>query len=404
MWETRPYAQAMAALTWEEVREGTRGEAMGTLDVEMLPARQGDAILLRWGEDEHAHAMLVDAGPIHAYDDVVARLRELPNPRLDLLVMTHVDADHVEGTIRLVSDRGLGLVIDEVWFNGAVHLTDELAPVHGEILGTVIEHRGLPWNTRLGGRAVRLPDAGPPTEVEVCCGLRLTVLAPTRESLVALRDDWESALARHHLEFNSEETALAALEKRKRLVPEESYLTPEDDDDAYLSGGSLDVGHLADERSGADHSKPNASSIVLLAEVGSHSVLLAGDTTVEALGPGLARLLAARDLEALPLTAFKLPHHGSQNNISAELVEALPAQHYLFSSNGAYFGHPDPETVATVLEYGPPDLTLCFNYEQSSSAMWNDDRLREAHGYSVQFPEDQPGLLRVQCGEAPCAP
>lgn len=368
----------------------------GMLDVELLPARQGDAILLRWGQGDHTHAILVDAGPIHAYDDVVARLRELPDRKLDLLVMTHIDADHVEGVIRLVSDRGLGLDISEVWFNGAQHLTDELAPVHGEILGMVIEHRGLPWNASFVGQAVRLPDEGPPTVVERCCGLRLTVLAPTSHSLLALRDDWDTALSRHGLLFDSTETAMAALEKRKKLVPEDSYLSPREDDDGYLGGESSEVSSLAAQRSGSDDSKPNASSIVLLAELGTRRVLLAGDTTAEAIQPGLARLLEQRHVQTLPLTALKVPHHGSKNNISAELVAALPAQAYLFSSSGAYFGHPDPEAVATVLQYGPPNLALCFNYQQPSTVRWDDDELRESYGYSVQYSEDVPGRVRVQ--------
>ena len=37
---------------------------------------------------------------------------------LDLLVLTHVDADHVEGMIMLVNDANVGIDVEEVWFNG----------------------------------------------------------------------------------------------------------------------------------------------------------------------------------------------------------------------------------------------------------------------------------------------
>lgn len=376
---------------------------MSIFDIAMLPARQGDSILVTWGREDHAHALLVDAGPIGAYQDITEALVDaLPTRRLDLLVMTHIDADHVEGTIRLISDRALGIDVGEIWFNGARHLSDYLAPEHGEILGAIIEHRGLKWNSSFGGHAVRLPDDGPPKSVRMCCDMVLTVLAPTAQSLDVLCSDWRKALKRHNLDFDSEATALTSLEMRQALVPEASYLPVPDDDDGWLGAPALvDVHAVAAGRSGSDHSKPNASSIAIVAELGSQRVMLAGDTTVAALTPGLGRLLNHRKAASLPLDAFKLPHHGSQRNIDSNLVETLPARHYLFSSNGAYFGHPDAEAVATVLKHCPEEATLWFNYRHDKTSVWDDDRLRATHRYNVRYPSKVPGRLRLSLGDAP---
>ena len=90
-------------------------DAVGQLDIEMLPARHGDAILLGWGVPGDRHHMLVDGGPAPAYPDVAGRLSELGEAGLDLLVLTHIDADHIEGTILLVNDADLKLRIGEVW-------------------------------------------------------------------------------------------------------------------------------------------------------------------------------------------------------------------------------------------------------------------------------------------------
>jgi beta-lactamase superfamily II metal-dependent hydrolase len=90
-----------------------------------------------------------------------------------------------------------------------------------------------------------------------------------------------------------------------------------------------------------DTSAPNRSSIVLLAEYAGNTVLLPGDATPRALLAGIRRLLAQRSRQRLELTAFKLPHHGSTRNITKDLLELLPADNYLFSSDGGIFGHPD---------------------------------------------------------------
>src|SRR3712207_1878807 len=106
----------------------------GELVLEVLPAREGDALLLAWGPANDRHRMLVDVGPAPAYDDLRPRLTELAQEGpLDLLVMTHIDKDHIEGAILLTNDAEVDLEIGEVWFNGSGQLVPELNAVHGEI-------------------------------------------------------------------------------------------------------------------------------------------------------------------------------------------------------------------------------------------------------------------------------
>ncbi len=99
---------------------------------EMLPARHGDCLLLHWNAGTSQGRVLIDVGPTTAYEGIAGRLRQLKDPRIDLLVLTHVDADHIEGAILLLNDSSLGLSIDQVWYNGSPHLTNELGPVQGE--------------------------------------------------------------------------------------------------------------------------------------------------------------------------------------------------------------------------------------------------------------------------------
>jgi hypothetical protein len=349
------------------------------LRLEVLPARHGDCLLLQWGVGASYSRMLIDAGPAPAYNGIARRLHALDAPTVDVLVMTHVDADHIEGTILAANDSDLGLSIRQVWYNGAPHLTSELGAVHGEILGTLITELAIPWNVSFDGAAVRAPESGNLTTRELPGGLRVTVLAPDGAALRRLRDVWWETCQEAGIATGSVADALAALRARPVLSPDHSYLS---------RPAVKNIRELARARSGSDPSVPNASSIVLLVEYGETRILLTGDATPSVLAPAVRRLLAERGLSSLPLTALKMPHHGSAKNITAELVRSLPARQYLFSTDGSYFKHPDETAVATVLEYGPADLELVFNYDTLRTRVWDDDRLQDSYGYRVRYPDE----------------
>jgi len=108
------------------------------LSVTLLPAGQGDSVLIEYGDAQRLRRILVDGGPVRSYQGISGQLSKIgPDLRsFDLLVMTHVDADHIEGIIKLVNDADLSVEIGEVWFNGYQQLPpdDTLGPAQGEIL------------------------------------------------------------------------------------------------------------------------------------------------------------------------------------------------------------------------------------------------------------------------------
>ncbi len=368
------------------------------LVVELLPARQGDCILLHWWVDATAETpgrrvhVLIDGGPARAYTEIAERLARIPSRRIDLLVLTHIDADHIEGAILLVNDADLALTIDEVWYNGYPQLAAELAAPHGEILGALVASRGIAWNAPFAGRAARAAaDDHALTEVTLAGDVRVTVLAPTTSGLTKLRDEWTRTCTEAGLTVGSVDDALRLLHAKRSLNPPSSYLS---------GGKGPDVVQLAQRRTGTDPSIPNQSSIVLLVERRGAAVLLAGDSTAGVLEPALRRLLAQRGIEHLALDAFKLPHHGSANNITSSLVMLAPARRYLFSTNGAYFHHPDDSAVATVIAYGPADCELVFNYRTPRTSQWADEALRRAHDFRTSYPADGEGAVVTLQGSA----
>ena len=84
-----------------------------------------------------------------------ASRRSPPEERsFELLVVTHVDSDHIAGVLELLRDEAIGATFGEVWFNAWRHLQEALeglGPVEGELLTQTILARDLAWNDAFDG-------------------------------------------------------------------------------------------------------------------------------------------------------------------------------------------------------------------------------------------------------------
>jgi competence protein ComEC len=80
--------------------------AAGALRVAFLDVGQGDATLVQSGDG----AMLVDAGPPGG--GVIARLGRLGVARLDVLVATHAQADHIGDADAVIRELPVGVLLD----------------------------------------------------------------------------------------------------------------------------------------------------------------------------------------------------------------------------------------------------------------------------------------------------
>lgn len=358
---------------------------LGPLEIELLPARQGDAVLLTWGPLGDRRRLLVDGGPARAYAAVSARLRAVAEQgALELLVLSHIDRDHIDGALLLTNDADLRIGINEYWFNGPAQVSPKLGAAEGEVLAALIGARGIPLNAAFGQGTVCAPPDGPRPARTLPGGLVLTVLGPGPDDLANLRLNWRPVMRDEGLMFTDEKEALAALRSSRSLNPAK----------AYLSGARRrpDVAELLATRSARDTSASNRSSIVLLAEYAGHRVLLPADATPAALTVAVRRLLAERAADRLELTALMLPHHGSDHNITRELLELMPAEYYLFSSDGRKYPHPSDACVARCLAYGRPASTLVFNYRGPRTLPWLNEALLRPRHNGVRYPVNGDGV------------
>ena len=99
-------------------------------------------------------------------------------------------------------------------------------------------------------------------------------------------------------------------------------------------------------------------------------------------------------MDRLKIDAFKVSHHGSQNNVSTELIQLLDCPRYLISTNGDHFNHPDRQAIARILKYGGPGVELHFNFRTPQNEIWARPDLQEKHGYRTVYPgADERGIV-----------
>lgn len=353
--------------------------------IEMLPARHGDCLWIEYGSENRCRRILIDGGTTGTSRDLRQRIMGLPESdrQFELLVVTHIDADHIAGILKLIEEDVPGLQFKDVLFNGWRHLPDSplesLGPVQGERLTALILRKKLPWNDHFERGAVMVTESNPLPTMELSEGMRLTLISPANEQLGKLKPVWEREV------------------KKAGLDP--GVLLPEDEEPNTFPSrlerlGTVnlpDIDRLADDPFVADESEANGSSIALMAEYDGQSVLLSGDAHSGVLEAGIDRMLAERGLDRLPLKAFKLPHHGSKANVDAGLLKKVLCNRYLVSTNGAYFRHPDDVAMARVIKYGGDRVQLYFNYCSRFNKIWDEAPLKHDHSYAAFYPKEDTG-------------
>jgi hypothetical protein len=352
-------------------------------EISMLPANHGDCLWIEYGSEDEPHRILIDGGPEYAFPHISERLPE-GGCHFELLVITHVDRDHIGGILKLLTHLPESVTFGDIWFNAYRHLApaDLLGPTQGEMVSAVIEQRGLPWNEAFGGRdeAVKVGSDGAPRELPpLAGGMKLTLLSPTMADLTRLKPVWEEEVAKHGIAPGVTDDALEELRRREDVPPD--LLGKEE--------GPPHPAQDAQEPFVSDDSEANGSSIVLLAEFDRKKALLVGDAYPSLVKRSLGYLAEGR----FAVDALKLSHHGSKKNTDSELIKSVVCPRYLVSTDGAIYGHPHHAGIARTVVNVDEDATLCFNYRSQANHWWDDAAFKSTFGYATEFPaEGESGL------------
>lgn len=362
----------------------------GEFSIQFLAARQGDAIWIRWGD---GHQILIDLGTRATGRAIRKRLSEgrEKDRAFDLLVVTHIDTDHIGGVMSGFVEAKPSLppvTFSDIWFNGWDHLHGRKSTLlegmgvrDGEKLAEWLGSR--PWNEEFNRGPVGRGTTVFPT-VTLPDGLTLTILGPSKQRLVELQKTWTEQL----------HNALRTNPRRPRKSKLEAMGTGVD----LVLDTKDQLRLLAESETGIDGSEANGASICLLLEHGTTRVLLTGDGfsdditgALQELAKQRAELLDERS-GRIRLDLIKVPHHGSQNNLSRALVDSVTCPRWLFSSDGTSYKHPDPPAVARILAWGTPKPILMFTESTDFTRRWDRGEWMARHRYLVEYGTKEDGL------------
>jgi beta-lactamase superfamily II metal-dependent hydrolase len=344
-------------------------------NVHLLPAAFGDGILIEYGKPGDEHYILIDGGPYYNFEELAAAIKQVA-PKLqtiDLLVITHIDIDHIDGIITLLHQDKLPYTINEVWFNGYNEIklleklkpSEWLGPVQGEFLSNLIQKKKLVHNdTYFKGMAICVVDYKTLPVVEIAGGMELTILSPGINDLVKQASVWKKAIDK----IGGEEEIIKRWKKEKKYP------------------GDI----LGDELGGAeesDSSPANRSSIAFLAKFDNKTCLFAADTPTDRMLKAIEPILEKTKKERLTINAWKLAHHGSKKSTHTELMQKIDCSNILISSDGARYHHPDPECIENLLRING-SLNLFFNYKSKYNEIWEDKTRMPGCQYNTYYPGD----------------
>jgi len=342
-----------------------------TLDVQQ--ARKGDCLILHYGSRNDPGLIVIDGGASGVYKShLKPRLEEIRKVRglaadaalpVDLLIVSHIDDDHIRGLLELtkelldarVAQQPLPFRIKGLWHNtfddiignsskeltAAVAIQFGTASLSGEVdvdgldpgVAKVLASVGQGFRLRDDAKGLNLSvNAGFASKlilankkgkkVDVGRGLKFTVIGPMKDEVLALQEAHDDFLQKQQ---EKAEASLAAF---------------------------------------ADKSIPNLSSLVILAEAGKKRILFTGDARGDKILQGLELVGLLKDdgKSKIHVDVLKGPHHGSVRNVAPIFFERLTADHYVFSGNGEH-GNPERETLQMLADVrGDEGYTVHLTY------------------------------------------
>lgn len=344
-------------------------------NIELLPGTYGDSILIEYGQSDQLKRILIDGGTggtRHAISSRFAVLDERDR-NVELIVITHIDRDHIEGVLRILEQETLGFGIRDVWFNGWKHLQEQFdreeafGAEQGEYVSAALLKHGLKWNADFGGHAVVIKSDGQLPTVTLPGGMKLTLLSPSEKSLRELSLTWIKDL------------------KKEGLVPGFGEVVNEvvaEQKDETFGSESPDIDLLNQLPFDEDHSEANASSIAFIAEYGSRRVLFLGDAQPTQIFESLKKIQPEGKIK---IDLCKISHHASRGNTSPAFLELLDCSRFAISTNGSNYYHPHPETIARIIKRSSSNATLYFNYHTEQNGLWDADALKQIYNYATVY-------------------
>ncbi|MEZ7505968.1 ComEC/Rec2 family competence protein [Flavobacterium sp. Arc2] len=323
--------------------------------IKFLKAFNGDAILISFKEKGDTRNILIDGGMPATYvhkdkkgklkygelKETVDKIRE-SNEKIDLLVLTHVDDDHIGGVLKwFEKDKEAHKIIGQVWFNS------------GRLISEHYNEQEIATNL------LEIPDDG--TLTSIGQGVKFEDYIEekgiwNRRTFVSL-DSFKYLSINFKILSPSPDKLQLLLGKWEKEKPESLY-TSVDKNDYELTLKE----HIAKDKFKEDPAIHNGSSIALIMTLNKKNFVFLADAHPTVVVNSLKAFGYSKD-KPLKAALVKISHHGSKANNSIEMLELIKTNKYIISTNGNKHAHPNKQFLARLASINE-NCEVYFNYPE----------------------------------------
>lgn len=385
------------------------------IDVKMYKAGYGDAFLIRL-RGKVSFNILIDMGLKTTYRNEIKKdLLQLAKQgeKIDLLVVSHIDNDHINGVVEFIKENGKEhkiIYVDEVWHNSYRHLqfsnkkfdsisqqersvlkeiknqninvfiedgVSDIGYQEGVSLASLLYNYNYNWNNKFNGEAVCIENNfNNLIKVGNCI-----LLSPDKRKLTKLAEKWKDKLDEIIYDFNLSDDRLFddAYEFYMQNLKESNFI---ESSISYVKDNyNLEELSKKEEK---EIDPKNGSSISFILEFEGKKMLFLGDAHEDLIFERLS--LLKKEGYSLDFKLVKLSHHGSNRNISNRLIDLIDSEYFLISTNGKRHSHPNIEALSKIIMKKTDFVKkLIFNYEHSKLKWLENEKIENKFSYKIIY-------------------
>lgn len=383
-------------------------------NITMLKVSEGDCLFLEFHYKGDTFSMLIDTGPMSCWESVLRPfLDDLceKEKRIDVLLITHFDADHLGGALHLFKNKKYSDLVNQVWFNGPKQIVTPasskaepkdqqafriLQSIHehpmsaengfisvqqAESLTTLLENQCKSVDSFVDGNAITSDTPS----IQLTPDFFIDFLLPNKSALEALKLRIQAEMNRAVRGASMAHTVEGDAAFESVMLDEE----PLEDILERISDTTLDLKDIekwANSSSTRDESITNISSIAICIRFCGRKFLFSGDADGEDLLNALKQWSKYHN-EPLDFDVIKMPHHGAFRNCN-KLLDAVDGTYFLISTDGRKYRHPDKETLAKIVQRsGNRTRFMLFNYDNDMFRLFHNESFEVRCGYRARILE-----------------
>lgn len=347
------------------------------MKIRFLRANNGDSFLLTFlDHDKNVRNILIDGGTPNTYSykdnkgkntsgDLQIMLEGLKG-KIDLLILTHVDDDHIGGILKWFGNNPhFPEIVNKVWFNSGKLIFEKFK------VPEILENQ----------RALRIKN-GRKTSIKQ---------GVTFENYAVINNIWERKLIASGDTINFYNVTFKILSPSQRnlesLLSKWSFEQPSSLTSKFNDYKKTLAEHIKEDKFIEDDTVHNGSSIAFNLLFEGKNYLFLSDAHPSTIIDELKKN-GYSTTNKLKAEFIKLSHHGSKGNTSEELLNLIDTNNFIISSNGRIHNLPDKQCLSRIIKnFDNPNLL--FNYPEIIDTIFSADD-KKAFSFSpkpiVEYP------------------